>query len=51
MEGHWEWNPDKRTYGWIPGKFTESPQPRAVWTLGQWQKRPDSWVWTPGSWS
>jgi hypothetical protein len=51
MEGHWEWNPETRTYRWLPGEFAEPPRPRAVWTPGQWQKRPDGWVWSPGRWS
>jgi WXXGXW repeat (2 copies) len=50
MEGHWEWKPDRRTYGWIPGEFAEPPQPRAMWSPGHWQQRPDGWVWTPGHW-
>jgi hypothetical protein len=51
QEGHWEWNPDKRNYSWVPGDFTEPPRPRAVWSPGHWQKRPDGWVWTAGRWS
>jgi len=50
-EGHWEWNPDRRTYGWTPGEFAEPPRPRAVWSPGHWQQRPDGWVYTPGRWS
>jgi hypothetical protein len=51
MEGHWEWTPEKRTFGWIPGEFAAPPQPRATWSPGHWQKRPDGWVWAPGHWS
>jgi hypothetical protein len=51
QEGHWEWNPQTRTYRWMPGEFAEPPRPRATWTPGQWQKRPDGWVWMPGRWS
>jgi hypothetical protein len=51
QEGHWEWNPDRHTYSWIPGEFAEPPRPHAVWSPGHWQKRPDGWVWNPGRWS
>ena len=51
MEGHWEWNPQTRTYSWVAGEFAEPPRPRALWSPGHWQKRPDGWVWTAGRWS
>jgi hypothetical protein len=51
QDGHWEWNPRTKTYGWMPGEFAAPPQPRAVWSPGGWHKRPDGWVWTAGHWS
>jgi WXXGXW repeat (2 copies) len=51
QEGHWEWNPQTRTYSWMPGDFAAPPQPRAQWAPGHWQKRPDGWIWAPGHWS
>jgi len=49
IPGHWDWD---GSWLWIPGYFTEKPNPKAVWVPGSWMpyENDGGFWWMGGHW-
>jgi hypothetical protein len=48
VAGYWEWD---GSWSWVPGRWTNKPDPKAEWVPGQWEEyRTGGWRWTSGHW-
>ncbi len=49
VPGYWAWGP--AGYYWVPGIWTQAPQPGYLWTPGYWAWKSGSYGWNPGYWA
>jgi hypothetical protein len=48
VDGRWDWQSGQ--YVWVSGHWQRAPQGMHRWKQGEWTKRNDTWLFTPGQW-
>jgi len=50
IDGHWQWDKQKKDYVWVKGHWTKPQRPGTVWVPGHWNETPKGFKWVPGHW-